>query len=92
MLMPQPRSGDGYTTDSSANQLESMERAERELAAFMAAVTDSFGSEQAGLAAEDWLDELETSDALPGVGAGSWRRITIAAAARLATRVAVKLT
>ena len=38
--------------------------AEQELAAFFNAVTESFGSEQAGLSAEDWLEELMVIDAL----------------------------
>ena len=35
--------------------------AERELSAFMLAVTELFGPEQARLSAEDWLDESETN-------------------------------
>ena len=35
-----------------------MTMAERELGAFISAVTELFGTEQARLAAEDWLDEL----------------------------------
>ena len=33
--------------------------AERELGAFMKAMTDSFGPKKARLAAEDWLEELD---------------------------------
>ena len=40
--------------------------AERELGAFIRAVTELFGPEQARLAAEEWVDELELVDALPG--------------------------
>src|SRR6266478_3455051 len=40
--------------------------AERELGAFIRAVTELFGPEQARLAAEDWVDELELMDTLPG--------------------------
>jgi hypothetical protein len=61
--------------------------AERELGAFIRAVTELFGSEQARLAAEDWLDELALMEALPGVRSRDWRSITIAASARLANRV-----
>ena len=61
--------------------------AERELGAFISAVTELFGSEEAGLAAEDWLDELVLLDALPGLTSRDWRFITIAASARLANRV-----
>jgi hypothetical protein len=45
-----------------------MVMAERELGAFIRAVTDLFGPEQARLAAEDWVEELELMDALPGPG------------------------
>jgi hypothetical protein len=43
-----------------------MTMAEGELGAFISAVTEAFGSEQARLAAEDWLDELLLMETLPG--------------------------
>src|SRR4029077_9165385 len=58
--------------------------AECELGAFISAVTELFGSEQARLAAEDWLDELLLMETLPGLTSRDWRLITIAASARLA--------
>jgi hypothetical protein len=61
--------------------------AERELGAFMKAVTDSFGPAEAMLAADDWIQELDSIEALPEVGAYDWRSLTIAAASRLAARV-----
>ena len=61
--------------------------AERELGAFFSAVSELFGSEQARLAVEDWLDELELMETLPGLTVRNWRSITIAASARLAIRV-----
>jgi hypothetical protein len=61
--------------------------AKRELGAFISAVTEVFGSEQARLAAEDWLDELVLTEAVPGLTGRDWRLITIAASARLANRV-----
>jgi hypothetical protein len=61
--------------------------AERELGAFISAVTGLFGSEEARLAAEDWLDELVLLETLPGLRSRDWRFITIAASARLAIRV-----
>jgi hypothetical protein len=64
-----------------------MTMAEREIGVFISAVTELFGSEQAGLAAEDWLDELVLIETLPGLTSRDWRLITIAASARLATRV-----
>jgi hypothetical protein len=64
-----------------------MTMAEREIGAFISAVTELFGSEQARLAAEDWLDELVLIETLPGLTSRDWRLITIAASARLANRV-----
>ena len=61
--------------------------AERELGAFMKAVTDSFGPKEGRLAAEDWLEELESTLEHRGVSADDWRSITIAAASRLAKRL-----
>jgi hypothetical protein len=60
--------------------------AERELSAFFRAVTELFGSEQAKASAEDWLHELTDSNDLPA-SVRQWRTFTIAAAARLASRV-----
>jgi hypothetical protein len=64
-----------------------MTMAECELAAFISAVTELFGSGQVRLAAEDWLDELALMKTLPGLTERDWRSLTIAAAARLAVRV-----
>jgi hypothetical protein len=61
-----------------------MASAERELGAFMTAVSELFGTEHARRAADDWVDELERIDTLPETGR-DFRAITIAAAARLAT-------
>lgn len=67
---------------------EIMKMAERELAAFFSAVKELFGMEQAQLAANDWLQELETTSALPAA-IREWRLITIKAARRLAARLNV---
>ena len=61
--------------------------AERELSAFLSAVTQLYGAEQAKLSAEDWLDESELMDSPPRSEPRNWRAVTIAASARLATRV-----
>jgi hypothetical protein len=61
--------------------------AERELGAFIRAVTELFGPEQARFAAEYWIDELESMDALPGPTRRDWGAITVAASARLARRL-----
>jgi hypothetical protein len=60
--------------------------AERELSAFFNTVTQLFGSEQAVLSADDWLQELIEIDALPA-SAREWRLITAKASTRLASRV-----
>jgi hypothetical protein len=60
--------------------------AERELSAFFNAITRLFGSKQAELSAEDWLQELIQMDGLP-TSAREWRLITAKVATRLASRV-----
>ena len=61
--------------------------AERELFAFVNAVMELFGTDQARIATEDWLEESELMDAAPRATIKDWRSVTIAASARLATRV-----
>jgi len=61
--------------------------ADRELYSFIAAVTEIYGPEQARLSAEDWLDEAVLMDSPPQSEIRDWRSVTIAASARLATRV-----
>jgi hypothetical protein len=81
------RVGDECPNSDGPTFAELMTMAERELGAFISAVTELFGSEQAKLAAEDWLDEFVSMEALPGLPSRDWRSITIAASARLAYRV-----
>jgi hypothetical protein len=70
-----------------ANQ---MPMAERELSAFIRAVTQLFGSEEeAKLSADDWLDESELMDIPPLSTSRDWRTVTVAASARLVNRLAV---
>jgi hypothetical protein len=64
--------------------------AERELSAFIAAVAELFGADEARESAEDWLDESELMDVSPRSTHKDWRTITIAASARLADRVNVR--
>ncbi len=66
-----------------------MDIAERELSAFISAVTQLFGPEEAKLSAEDWLDESELMDSPPLSTNRNWRAVTIAASARLAIRLAI---
>ena len=63
-----------------------MTMAERELSAYFNAITQLFGSEQAELSAEDWLQELIEIGALPA-SSREWRWITAKALTRLASRV-----
>lgn len=65
--------------------------AERELRAFIRAVTELFGPEHATLASEDWLDELVSLDCLHGSSNRDSHLITVAALARLVNRMAVTL-
>jgi hypothetical protein len=58
--------------------------AERELAAFIGAVTQLFGPEQARLSAEDWLDESGLMDSSQRSTSRDWRAVTVAASVRLA--------
>jgi hypothetical protein len=66
-----------------------MEDAERELFAFIGAVTQLFGSEAGKLSAEDWLDESELMDSPPRSTTRDWRAVTVAASARLVNRITV---
>jgi len=75
---------ESVATSPCADQLR---RAEHELRAFVSAVTRLFGPEQARPAAEDWLDEAEAVEKLPRSASRHWRTITVAASARLASRI-----
>ena len=61
--------------------------AEDELSAFISAVLDRFGPEQARRATEDWLEEEELIDTPPRSTSRDWRSVTIAASARLSSRI-----
>src|SRR5215469_18691361 len=68
---------------------ELFNRAEKELAAFVAAVNTVHGEEQAGAAADDWLLELIALEG-PCKGASpDLRSVTIGAARRLALRLSL---
>ena len=60
--------------------------AERELSAFLAAVNALFDAELARRAADNWMEELERTDWPSDAPVIDWRRVTIAAAARLGGR------
>ena len=69
---------------------ESMEQhlasAERALSAYVTAVHQLFGAEQASRAADSWIEELERADWPSEAPVIDWRKVTIAAAGRLADR------
>jgi hypothetical protein len=69
--------------------VEQMRIANREFASFIGAVTELYGPEQARLSADDWLDEAELMNIATRSARRAWRSVTIAAAARLANRLAV---
>ena len=77
-----PRARYVPSTNFDSGCAELMTMAERELSAFFNAVTQLFGSEQADLAAEDWLHELIEIDRLPA-SAREWRLITAKVSTRL---------
>ena len=62
-----------------------MTLAERELSALFNAINQLFGSEQAELSAEDWLQELIEIDGLP-LSTREWRLLTVKVSTRLASR------
>jgi hypothetical protein len=66
-----------------AGALPLLVEAERQLAAFHQAVLSLHGPEEAQCAAEDWLHELETAAHNEPI---HWRRISLAATDRLASR------
>jgi hypothetical protein len=64
-----------------------MNLAERELGAFLHVVAELYGPEEAKISSQDWLDELELLEYIPGLTPREWRVVTIAAANRLSKRV-----
>ena len=63
--------------------------AERELWAFIRAVAELYGPEQARFSTEDWLDESELMDSPPRSTSRDWRAVSVAASLRLAKRLTV---
>jgi hypothetical protein len=64
---------------------------ERELASFISAVTELHGLGQARLSEKDWLEEAELMDTQVPINVQRLRAVTIAASARLASRVPVAI-
>jgi hypothetical protein len=76
---------------SSSLYTDQMHLAERELSAFITAVAELFGADQARMSVEDWLEESELMDVSPRSTHRDWQAITIAASVRLANRLNVAL-
>ena len=70
---------------------DQMQMEEVELSAFVRAVTELYGPEQARISEKDWLDESDLLDDPPRSEIRNWHAVTIAASARLADRVRVPL-
>ena len=81
-----PLAGYRLSNNSDHPCADLMTMAERELSAFFNAVTQSFGSEQAELSAEDWLHELIEIGDLP-TSAHEWRLVTAKVSTRLTNRL-----
>lgn len=81
--------GPMYTKElfSDSTYADQVHLAEGELSAFIRAVTELFGSKQAKFSTEDWLDESELMDSPPRSTSRDWRAVTVAASARLASRL-----
>ena len=76
-----------FMDSENASRASLISMAERELGSFISAVTELYGRQQAEISAGEWLDELESMDGPAEPTLRSLRQVTIAAAARLATRV-----
>ncbi len=74
------------STNFNPGCIDFMTMAERELSAFITAVTELFGSEQAQLSAEEWLQELTETYGLPA-STHEWRLISAKVSTRLASRL-----
>ena len=77
-----------HNNDSRILSLADM--AQRELGAFMSAVTEVYGSEEAIRSADDWLKEFEATHQPPNLRTRYWRQITIVAAEQLANRLSAE--
>jgi hypothetical protein len=74
------------TDQEGKSMAQHLASAERELSAFVTAVHQLFGVEQARRAAHSWIEELERTDCPSQAPVIDWRKVTIAAAGRLVDR------
>jgi hypothetical protein len=70
---------------------EQTRMAERELSSFISAVTELYGPAEARLSEKDWFEESESMDSASILTERTWRSVTIAASARLASRLSLVL-
>ena len=73
--------------DLSVLRFSQVTLAERELLAFVDSVTGLLGPDQTKFLTEIWLDALASMDRMPGPTSPDWRRVSLAASARLAGRL-----
>jgi hypothetical protein len=78
-----------HRRDAGHDVLE-LQEAERELSSFHRAVSQMCGPEEAQKTSECWIEELETATCLEKPM--PWRRISINAAAKMASRLVVQPT
>jgi len=76
----------GVTDQVGEPMAQRLALAERELSAFVTAVHQLFGAEQARQARTSWIEELERMDWPSEAPVIDWRKVTIAAAGRLVDR------
>jgi hypothetical protein len=76
----------GVADQEGESMAQHLALAERELSAFITAVHQLFGAEQAWQAGESWIEELERTDWPSEAPVIAWRKVTIAAAGRLVDR------
>ena len=80
------RNESGSVNDRGGSIAQLVASAERESCAFVTAINQLFNAEQGRKAAENWIEELERTDWPSGASVIDWRKVTIAAAGRLADR------
>lgn len=84
MNLPSPHSAESAGRSCS----DFLQMAERELSAFIRSVTELFGPTQAELSAEDWLRELNNSEALPTT-IREWHSFSAKVSGKLARRISL---
>ncbi len=76
----------GVADQEGQSMAQQLAFAERELSAFVTAVHQLFGGEQAWQAGNIWIEELERTDWPSEAPVIDWRKVTIAAAGRVVDR------